>query len=65
MPIAENANSDRLTISLGPGQRKTLEQIADLNRMKLAQVVRHALSQFISENKGKQIPLQFPKEIGS
>lgn len=60
---SENANADRLTVSLGPGQRQVLEQIAGLNGMKLAAVVRYALTQFIKENQGKQIALKFPNEI--
>jgi hypothetical protein len=62
---SESASVDRLTVSLGRGQRKNLEEIADLNDMKLAQIVRCALSQFISENHGKRISLRFPKEIES
>jgi len=60
-----NSGSDRLTVSLAPGQRKSLEDVAELNGMKLAQVVRYALSQFIDENWGKQIPLRFPSDLES
>lgn len=60
----EGAGPDRLTVSLGPGQRKMLEDIAELNGMKLAQVVRYALSHFIEENQGKQLSLRFPANTG-
>ncbi len=60
----EDSGPDRLTVSLGPGQRKILEDIADLNGMKLAQVVRYALSHFIEENRGKQLSLRFPADTG-
>jgi hypothetical protein len=61
MAKLNGAGSDRLTVSLGPGQRKILEDIAKLNDTTLAHVVRYALSHFIKENRDKQIPLRFPK----
>jgi hypothetical protein len=57
-------SSDRLTISLGPGQRKALEHIAALNGTTLAFVVRYGLSQLIESHADKQIPLRFPASIG-
>lgn len=52
--------ADRLTITLGEGQRDTLEAIAKFNDTTLAYVVRYALWQFIRDNKDKQIRLAFP-----
>jgi hypothetical protein len=63
MAKRKGSGSDRLTVSLGPGQRKMLEDIAELNGVKLAYVVRYALSHFIDENRDKQISLRFP--VGS
>ncbi len=60
MAKRKGSGSDRLTVSLGPGQRKMLEDIAELNGVKLAYVVRYALSHFIDENRDKQISLRFP-----
>ncbi|MEI9978399.1 MAG: hypothetical protein WDN23_05260 [Edaphobacter sp.] len=57
--------TNRLTVSLGPGQRKVLENIADLNGVKLAFVVRYALTHFINENRDKQFTLRFPTETES
>jgi hypothetical protein len=57
---ARKKASDRLTISLGPGQRGALQAIADTNRTSLAFVLRYALEKFIAENKDKQLPLAFP-----
>ena len=53
--------SDRLTITLGDGQREVLENVAEVNRTTLAYVVRYALTQFIEEHRDHQIPLQFPR----
>jgi hypothetical protein len=61
MAKRKGSGSDRLTVSLGPGQRKMLEDIAELNGVKLAYVVRYALSHFIDENRDKQISLRFPE----
>jgi len=57
-------SSDRLTVSLGPGQRKALEDIAALNGTTLAFVVRYGISQFIESHSDKQIPLRFPVGLG-
>lgn len=61
MAKRKGSGSDRLTVSLGPGQRKMLENIAELNGVKLAYVVRYALSHFIDEKRDKQISLRFPE----
>ncbi len=58
-------SSDRLTISLGPGQRRALKDIAAVNGTKLAYVVRYALSQFIESHADKQLPLRFPADLGN
>lgn len=56
---------DRLTISLGKGQRELLEAIAATNRTSLAYIVRYALEKFAEENKDKQLQLTFPPDIRS
>jgi predicted transcriptional regulator len=53
----------RLTITLAPGQKTALEQIAELNHTTYAFVVRYAISKFIEENREKQLPLTFPTEL--
>jgi hypothetical protein len=58
----EAGEADRLTVTLAPGQRQVLERIAELNTMKLAQVVRIAIAMFVEEHKDKQIPLRFPSD---
>ena len=54
--------SDRLTISLGKGQRELLETIADKNQRSLAYILRFALEKFAADNKDKQLPLEFPSD---
>jgi hypothetical protein len=54
--------SDRLTISLGEGQRELLETIADKNQRSLAYILRFALEKFAADNKDKQLPLEFPSD---
>jgi hypothetical protein len=58
--MMKTITADRVTVSLGRGQRKTLETIARMNGLKLAHVVRYALQFFIEEHGDKQIPLRFP-----
>ena len=50
---------NRLTVSLRPGQRKALEDLAESNGTTLAYVVRYALSEFIEVHRDKQIPFRF------
>jgi len=52
--------NERLTISLGDGQRQELETIAHTNHSSLAFVIRHALNHFIIEHKDKQLRLNIP-----
>lgn len=47
----------RLTITLGQGQRESLQAIADRNHTKLAFLVRYALDRFIEEHRQKQLRL--------
>lgn len=54
------ANQARLTITLGPGQREALEEIASRNDATLAFVVRYALRRFIEESGQGRLPLEFP-----
>jgi hypothetical protein len=56
----KKANQERLTISLGEGQRKELESIATTNHTSLAFVIRYALNHFITEHKDKQLRLNLP-----
>jgi len=53
--------TDRLTISLAPGQRDDLERIADRNHTSLAFVVRYALTHLIRQYSERQLPLDFPE----
>ena len=50
-------SADRITISLGPGQREFLEEIAQSNNAPISFVVRYALNEFFDKYKGKQLPL--------
>jgi hypothetical protein len=54
--------NDRLTVSLAPGQRAALEALAQENGMKLAQVVRYALNDFIERNSTRRLDLNFPDD---
>lgn len=56
-PKTTKSGSRRLTISLGEGQRRDLEAIAETNHTSLAFVIRHALNHFILEHKDKQLHL--------
>jgi hypothetical protein len=51
---------DRLTITLGPGQREMLEAIAQRNRTTLAFVVRYALDRFVETSESGQLRLSIP-----
>jgi len=52
--------NERLTISLGDGQRKQLETIDHTNPSSLAFAIRHSLNHFIVEHKDKQLRLNIP-----
>lgn len=61
MPKKRQApESDRITVTLAPGQRAVLERIAEQNETTLAFVVRYALKQFILESESGQLKLEFP-----
>jgi hypothetical protein len=53
-------SEDRLTVSLAPGQREALESVAVENSVKLAFVVRRALTEFIENHRDRQLPFTFP-----
>ena len=55
-----SAGQARLTITLGPGQRAALEEIANRNNATLAFVVRYALRRFIEDAGQGRLPLEFP-----
>jgi len=61
--MPKRKSSDRLTVSLGPGQRRALEDIATFNDTGLAHVVRFALAEFIESHADKQLPLRFPANL--
>jgi len=48
---------DRLTITLGNGQRRALEIIAERNHTNLAFIIRYALDHIIKEHGHIQLPL--------
>ena len=54
------AGQARLTITLGPGQREALEEIAIRNNAPLAFVVRYALRRFIEDSGQGRLPLEVP-----
>ena len=58
-----NVGQARLTITLGPGQRAALEEIASRNDATLAFVVRYALRRFIEESGQGRLPLEFPSAL--
>ena len=61
MPKKRQAlDSDRLTVTLAPGQRAILERIAEQNGTTLAFVVRYALKHFTQESEHRQLKLEFP-----
>jgi hypothetical protein len=47
--------ADRIMISLAPGQREFLEEIAQSNNAPIYFVVRYALNEFFDKDKGKQL----------
>ena len=53
------ASPDRITISLAPGQREALEEIAERNSATMSFVVRYALNKFLKKHESKQLPLNF------
>ena len=57
------STADRLTITLGPGQREALERLAQANGTTLAYVVRYALREFVEQHQEPQLELKFP-ELG-
>lgn len=60
MPKQRRApESDRVTVTLAPGQLAVLKQIAARNETTLAFVVRFALKQFIQESERGQLKLDF------
>lgn len=56
----KKSSAERLTISLGDGQRKDLETIAKTNHTSLAFVIRYALNHFVAEQRDKQLRLDLP-----
>ena len=56
---SKKTSSDRITISLAPGQRKALEDLADQNGAPISFVVRYAINEFLEKHEDRQIPLTF------
>ncbi len=52
----------RLTVTLGEGQRATLEAIANQNGTTLSFVVRYAIRKFIEGHLEERLELKFPTE---
>ena len=57
------AGQARLTITLGPGQRAALEEIAVRNNATLAFAVRYAMRRFIEDSGQGRLPLDFPSTV--
>jgi predicted DNA-binding protein len=55
-------DSDRVTVTLAPGQREVLERLAKANGTTLAFIVRYAIKHFIQESEGGQMRLEFPAQ---
>lgn len=53
----QKATPDRITISLAPGQKETLEELAKNNGATISFVVRYALNEFLEKHKDKQLTL--------
>jgi hypothetical protein len=51
-------NMPRLTVTLGRGQKETLQAIADRNHTTLAFLIRYALDRFIIEHQQEQFRLK-------
>ena len=60
-PAQKRMSDDRLTISLGPGQREALKVFAKHTNAALSFVVRTALDEFIRRHTDRQLPLPFPR----
>ncbi len=54
------SESDRVTVTLAPGQRAVLERIAKQNETTLAFVVRYALKQFVQQRIARSMALPQP-----
>jgi hypothetical protein len=50
----DESKSDRLTITLGAGQRRLIEAIARMRRTSAATVIRWALDEYIAANAPKK-----------
>jgi len=59
MEKTKKGQTDRITISLAPGQRDALETMAEQNCATLSYVVRYAINEFLDKQKDKQLPLTF------
>ncbi len=56
---AAKTESKRLTITLGPGQRRALEGIARANNVSLALITRYALDEFVTKHRTHKLRLSF------
>jgi len=52
-------SDERLTVSLAPGQRQTLDGIAEQNGVALSYVVRRAITEFLAKSNDGQMSLPF------
>jgi len=60
MKTSQKPASDRVTVTLAPGQREQLEAIAQQNSTTIAFVVRFAIAQWLSKDV-RQLRLDFPE----
>ena len=56
---SKDRTPDRITITLGPDQRKLLEEIAKQNNATLSFVIRYALTDFLEKHENKRLRLSF------
>lgn len=61
----QSAESDRVTVTLGQGQRAVLERVAKQNGTTLAFLMRYAVKQFLHESERGQLKLEFPARPAS
>jgi predicted DNA-binding protein len=57
------SSTQRITVTLVPGQREILDAIATHNHTTLAFVIRQAVTKYIEDNRDRQIKLQFPEDM--
>ena len=56
---SHTASPDRLTVTLAPGQKKKLQELAKQNGTTLAFIVRYALNEFLGRAQDRQLTFDF------